>query len=80
MADPISKIEDVATKLLSGILSNPNYNFENAKKAAGIAVDHAEALVSKLAAGTEKIAAKVEAVAADVKEKAAEVKTKTAAK
>lgn len=80
MSNPVSKVEEVAAKLLSGILSNPNYNFNDAKKVAGIAIDHAEALVNKLAVITEKVADKVEKVAETVKAEATKVKDKTAKK
>lgn len=83
-----NKIEEIATKLMSGILSNPNYNFENVKKAADIAMAHAKALAEKLEEGAKEVANKtatavektaevVEKKAEQVKEAAASVKEKT---
>ena len=84
-------IKDTATKLITGILSNPNYNFTDAKKAADIAVTHAKALLVKLeedakaavhagAIVVEKAAAQVETAAANVKKTAVGVKDATAKK
>lgn len=70
MTDKVKEVKETAEKLLSGILSNPNYNFENAKKAADIAVTHAQALIVKLAEGVEKTATKVADVADKVGDKA----------
>lgn len=68
--DKAKEIKETAEKLLSGILSNPNYNFENAKKAADIAVTHAQALVVKLAESVEKTGEKIAAVADKIGDKA----------
>lgn len=66
----ISEIKETAVRLMSGILSNPNYNFENAKKAADIAVSHAQELVVKIAESVESGAEKVAAIADKVGDKA----------
>lgn len=89
MSNPVSKVEEVAKGLLTGILSNPNYNFENAKKVADVAVNHAEALLNKIedlgkqavhavAVTTEKTAGKVSKGAAVVQDQAKKVADKTA--
>lgn len=81
----IDEVKDTAVRLLSGILSNPNYNFDGAKKAANIAVEHAQALIEKLAiaaketvgvtaAAVEKAAGEVEKGSVVVKDAAAKVK------
>jgi ElaB/YqjD/DUF883 family membrane-anchored ribosome-binding protein len=69
LTEKAKKIEEVAVKLLSGILSNPNYNFENAKKAAVIAIDHARELVQKIVDTVETSAEKVAETADKVGDK-----------
>lgn len=70
MIDKAKEVKESAEKLLTGILSNPNYNFDNAKKAADIAVSHAQALIIKLAESVEKTAEKVATVADKIGDKA----------
>lgn len=61
--DNKTKIETVAVSLLTGVLSNPNYNFDNIKKAVTTAVEHARALVLKVAETVEADALAVAKVA-----------------
>lgn len=70
IAEKAREVKESAEKLLTGILSNPNYNFDNAKKAADIAVSHAQALIIKLAESVEKTAEKVATVADKIGDKA----------
>lgn len=64
------KIEEVAIRLLSGVLSNPNYNFDNVKKAVAHAIDHARELVVRVAEAIESEAKKVAVVADKIGDKA----------
>lgn len=75
----VNPVQETAIRLMSGILSNPNYNFDGAQKAASIAVDHAKALLGKFTVGVaaisvEEAAKVVEVAAGKVKEAAAKVK------
>lgn len=65
----IDKIEEVAIRLLSGVLSNPNYNFDNVKKAVSHAIDHAKELVLRVAESVEAEAKKVAIVADKIGDK-----------
>lgn len=65
MASVITEEEVASTskQLLTGILSNPNYNFTNIQKAVDDAVAHARALLNKLATVTDQSALSVDAEA-----------------
>lgn len=68
-----------AKQLLTGILSNPNYNFTNINKAVDDAVAHAKALLNKLAVGVDGAAKEVDVVALKVEGAAEKVEAETAA-
>jgi hypothetical protein len=44
----MTRLEQIAVQALAGILANPNYNFNGAKKVALQALEHAQALIEKL--------------------------------
>lgn len=63
MSESNKEIKEVSVRLLTGILSNPNYNFNDIKTAVKNAVEHAKALILKVSESVENVASNVAKVA-----------------